>query len=151
MATVQDLTTQLEQAKIDEKAAQVAAVEQQKTRARELAEVERHATNELNGLRTLADKVFTTKPTPTGRPSPDIRSLSRQFLHAGIDNFEINRLATDPMFGSFFGMSRRAGQLLIRFVDIGVADDALFAAADAIEARGWKLAVERARELAGES
>ncbi len=151
MATVQDLTRQLEQAKIDEKAAHIAAVEQRAQRDRELRETERGAAAELRGINDLADKVFGSTATLTGRPSPEIRSLARKFLHAGIDNFEIERLATDLIFGNFFGMSRRAGQLLIRFVDIGVGDDALFAAADAIEARAWALAVDRAKFLAGET
>ena len=150
MATVQDLTSQLEAARISEKAAAVARVEDQNRRDRELHEVERHATNELNGLRTLADRVFATKAT-TARPAPEIRGLARKFLHAGIDPFEIEQLALDRVFGDLFGINRRAGQLLVRFQDLGVRDEALWSAVDAIEAKGWQLALERAKTLAGET
>jgi hypothetical protein len=150
MATVQDLTTQLEAARIAEKAGQIAAVEDQNRRDRELHEVERHAAAELNGLRALADVIFAAKITPS-RPSPEIRGLARKFLHEGLDIFEVERLALDRVFGDRLGISRRAGQLMLRFVDLGVADDALHAALDSIEIRAWALAVERARALAGES
>lgn len=152
MATVQDLTTQLEQAKIDEKAAHIAAIEQQKRRDHELKEIERGAANELREVSSMAAPIFAAKATPASRPAPEIRALARQFLHGGLDVFAVEALAnTDPTFGARFGISRRAGQLMIRFADVGVRDETLWTAADAIEAKLWGLAIARAEFLAGEA
>jgi hypothetical protein len=150
MGIVQEAEQQLEAARVAEKAGAIAAAEQQKTRARELHEVERAAAAELRGLTEMADKVFATKATLTARPAPDVRGLARKFLHQGCDYFEVANLATDRVFGDRLGVSRRAGQLMVRFAAIGVRDETLWAQVDAIEAKGWQLAVERARALAGE-
>jgi hypothetical protein len=150
MPTVTQLEADLEAARIAEKQAAVAAVEQQKKRDHELKEIERGQAGELRALSEMADKVFAVKATPSSRPAPEIRGLARQFLHTGIDVFAVDALATDRVFGDRFGISRRAGQLLVRFAAIGVRDETLWAQADAIEVRGWALAVQRAKVLAGE-
>jgi hypothetical protein len=151
MATVSQLEADLELARVSEKQAAVARVEEQKKRDHELKEIERAQAGELRALSEMADRVFAAKAAPSLRPSPEIRALARQFLHAGVDVFAIDALATDRTFGDRFGISRRAGQLLVRFAGVGVSDEALWAQADAIEARAWGLAIERARELAGET
>jgi hypothetical protein len=152
MPTVTEIEQQLELAKVAEKQAAVAAVEHRKKSERELHEVERGASNELRGLTAQADRVFAAKATMTGRPAPEIRGLARQFLHGGLDIFSVEALAnSDPTFGGRFGVSRMAGRLLIRFADIGVSSEALWSAADQIEARAWSLAIDRARELGGEA
>jgi hypothetical protein len=150
MPTVTELTSQLEQAKVAEQQAAKDRAEQQKEQARQLRETERGQAGELRALSEMADKVFATKAAPSSRPAPEIRGLARQFLHTGIDVFAVDALATDRTFGDRFGISRRAGQLLVRFAAIGVADETLWAQADAIEAKAWGLACQRARELAGE-
>jgi hypothetical protein len=150
MPTVQDLTTQLEQAKIDEKASRAAAVEQQAQRDRELHAIELGAAAELRGLSEMAARVFATKATAS-RPTADVKGLARKFLHQGIEVFEVERLAADRIIGDRLGINSRAAQLLLRFADTGVQDDHLYAELEAIESRAWGLAIERARQLAGEA
>lgn len=149
MATVTQLEADLQTARIAEKAAAVAAIEDQNRRDRALHEVERGAGAELRGLSEMAARVFATKATAP-RPTADVKGLARKFLHQGIDVFEVERLAADRIFGDRFGINHRAAQMLLRFADTGVQDDRLYAELEAIEAKAWGLAVERARALAGE-
>jgi hypothetical protein len=150
MATAIQLEQQLEAARIAEKAAAVAAVEQQAQRDRELHEIERGATAELRGLAEMAAQIFAVKATSHPRSSSDVKGLARKFLHSGISVFELERLAADRTIGDRLGINSRAAQLLLRFADTGVQDDRLYAELEAIESRSWGLACERARALAGE-
>ncbi len=150
MPNVAELTQQLEAARISEKAAATAAVEDQNRRDRELHEIERGAAAELRGLAEMAARVFAVKATAP-RPTADVKGLARKFLHAGLSVFEVERLAADRTIGDRLGVNSRAAQLLLRFADTGVQADHLYAELEAIESRAWGLAVERARALAGEA
>jgi len=152
MPSVQDLTTQLEAARIAEKAAAVARVEDQNRRDRELREIERGAAVELRGLSEMAARVFAIKMGGAipPRPTADVRGLARKFLHQGIDVSELERLAADRTISDQLGINSRAAQLLLRFADTGVQAAHLYAELEAIEMKAWGLAVERAKALAGE-
>jgi len=152
MPTVTELESQLELARVAEKQAQREAEEKRKDEARAMRGLELNASGEIRGLRERIEKAIATKRPPTSRPTVAARGLGRKFLHQGCDFFEVDNLAhQDEAFGEFFGLLGLAQQMSVRMQSLGIADDALFAAVDAMEIKSWKAVVQRAQFLAGES
>ena len=152
MPTVTELESQLELARVAEKQAQREAEEKRKDEARAMRGLEMNASGEIRGLRERIERAIASKRTPTLRPTPEARGLSRKFLHQGVDFLEVERLAhTDVVFAEFFGLLGLCQQMHIRMQSLAIADDNLFAAVDAMEIKSWRAVVQRAEFLAGEA
>jgi hypothetical protein len=150
MATVTDLEQQLEAARVAEKQAARDGDERRKQAAREMAARINNANTEVRAFRAQAEQAFSRKGE-LGRPPHEARSLSRAFLHAGLEMNGVYRLsAIDGVFGSLIGTQQTASQMQTRFDSIGVVDEAIGQALDELEAKAWGLAYERAKFLAGE-
>ncbi len=152
MATVTELESQLELAKVAEAEAARLAEIKHREEARALRGLELNAVNQIGTLKTRVEHAIAAKRPPTSRPTVAARGLSRKFLHQGCDYFEVDQLAhLDDAFSEFFGLNGLAQQMHTRMQSIAISDDNLFAAVDAIEIKSWRAVVQRAEFLAGET
>jgi hypothetical protein len=88
------------------------------------------------------------------RPSGEARSIARSFLHApGPEpGRTLMMLASaDPVCGHAHEVVRLTSQVGERLAEQGVGDDELDARLDDLNCRGWRLFVQRARWVAGET
>jgi hypothetical protein len=152
MASVTELESQLELARVAEKKAQREAVERQAEQDREMRKAERNAADEIRKFKEAAEATFNAK-VPPSRPGLHVRNLARRFLHAGPGDYaQIHQLGSaDPRFGAVYGVLGNAGAMMERLGEVGVGDDNLYAAIDAIGCQAWRAVIARAQFLAGEA
>jgi hypothetical protein len=150
MATVTELETQLEAAKIAEaEAARLAGI-QRKDAERAENGWRLNAASELHRLTRTVDTFLAEKVSD--RPRLDARSLARAFLYGlpGTDSAGLlNRLCdVDGRLGGLLGTQRLVSQAQIRAAEHN--DGALNNALDDLECRAWAAVAHRIRVCAGE-
>lgn len=150
MATVTELESQLELAKVAEKQAAKDAEERRKEQERIENGWRFNAANELRQLSKKVDQILAEKVSD--RPRLECRALARAFLYGlpGTDGAGLlDRMCTvDGRLAGLLGSQRLVSAAQIRAAEH--RDGALNNALDDLEIRAWSAVARRIHSLAGE-